>query len=47
MAQQSAILSYLEEFQEARFGGARLPYHCHCCAEVVHILTVGIQHHGL
>lgn len=47
MAQQSAVLSYLEEFQEARFGGARLPYYCHCCAEVVHILTVGIQHHGL
>lgn len=41
------FLSNLEEFQEARFGGARLPYHCHCRAEVVHILTVGIQHHGL
>lgn len=42
-----AVLSNLEEFQEARFGGTRLPHHCHCSAEVVHILAVGIQHHGL
>ncbi len=39
--------THLEELQETRFGGACLPYHCHCSAEVVHILTVGIQHHRL
>lgn len=37
----------LEKFQEARFGGTRLSHHCHCSAEVVHILAVGVQHHGL
>jgi len=41
------FLSNLEEFQEAGFGGARLPHHGHRSAEVVHVLTVGIQHHGL
>lgn len=40
-------LSNLKEFQEARFRSTGLSHHCHCSAEVVHILTVGIQHHGL
>lgn len=41
------ISSYLKEFQEARLGSTSLSHHCHCTAEVVHILTVSIQHHGL
>lgn len=39
--------TYLQEIQEARFGSTGLSHHCHCSAEVVHILTVSVQHHGL
>lgn len=41
------LLSNLKEFQEAGFGSTSFSHHGHCSAEVVHILTVGIQHHGL
>ena len=37
----------LEEVQEAGLCGARLPHHGHGCAEVVDVLAVGVQHHGL
>lgn len=43
----SGALTDLEEVQEAGFGGTRLPDHRHGRAEVVHKLTVGVQHHGL
>lgn len=41
------LLSDLKEFQEAGFGSTSFSHHGHCSAEVVDILTVGIQHHGL
>lgn len=43
----SVLVSNLEEFQECWFGGARLPHDCHRSAEVIHILAIGVQHHGL
>lgn len=45
--QDEDVSTYLKEIQEARFGSTSLSHHCHCSAEVVHVLTVSIQHHGL
>lgn len=42
----SPSVGYLEEVQESWFRGARLPHHSHRSAEVVDVLTIGVQHHG-
>lgn len=40
-------MSHLEEVKETGFSGTCLPHHSHRQAEVIHIFTVSVQHHGL
>lgn len=43
----SWLEAHLQEFQKRRFGHARLFNESHGIGEVVHVIAVNIQHHGL